>query len=648
MTAWINTTFLAPTLLWFLGIVPVIILLYFLKLRRTEIAVSSTMLWFKSLQDLTANAPFQRLRKNLLLLLQILVVILLAIALARPFIRAKGARGANLCLLIDCSASMQTLENGDTTRLDEAIEKALDIVNDLRGGDKAMVVAFAETAEVLCELTDNRPQLRGAINSITARDTATQAKDAFMLAYSLSRGGAENVIAMEGAQGSIGAGIDLRVIVLTDGRIADLDRIGNRALNVTYLQIGETRDNAGIVAFSNRALEEGKNERQAFVLVHNEDAEALDTTLSLYFNDALLAVEEIHVPPEEDGEFVFAHDALGEGVLRAELDHEDALEVDNTAWLSLRPASDVSILLVTAGNSMSGYFLKRALTLEPRVDLSAVTPENYVDTDDFDLIIFDNFAPETLPGGSLLFFNALPPLEGIAGTGVIENPPVLAHDSGHALMRFLNPASVGVSKALQVALPPGARTLLSTEGAPLIADVSRGGQSIALVAFDLVESDWPWHLSFPLFLQNLVAWAPRSGLAGDTSFPAGSPLPLMARNNHGEETEVAIVRNPSGETERVILNPSRPVYFGATERVGPYDVTYGTGDGARTEQYAVNLLSMTESSISPAAKLELGRTEAEAVQGDVSQNKELWRWFLFACLGVLMVEWWIYTRRAWI
>jgi len=55
-----------------LAVPPAIILLYFLKLKRRPLQVPSTYLWHRSIEDLHVNTVWQRLRRNLLLFLQLL------------------------------------------------------------------------------------------------------------------------------------------------------------------------------------------------------------------------------------------------------------------------------------------------------------------------------------------------------------------------------------------------------------------------------------------------------------------------------------------------------------------------------------------------------------------------------------------------
>ena len=637
MTALMKSAFLSPLFLAFLGTLPIVVLFYLLKLRRTEVIVPSTMLWSKSLQDLTANAPFQRLRKNLLLLLQLLVLLLLALGLARPFVRALGAQGTRLCVFVDCSASMQTVENGGS-RLELAKTKTREMVERLRSGDKLMLVRFSDRAEVLCEFTDDKFRLRSAIDSLQTTDSPTKIRDAMLVARSLKRGGT-GTSTDRLSPGSMGEAPDFSVVVVSDGKISDLDEIGANDLDVTFLAVGETVDNAGIVACSEREPADGGGQRQSFVLVHNEDDRPLESTLSLYFNDQLLSVEEVKVPPKSDGEVVFAHGDLGEGILRAVLDHEDSLAVDNTASLSLRPPAFLNVLLVSKAESVSAFYLKRALMLETRVKLSEVTPESYSETTGFDLVIFDGFAPPTLPRGSLVFINVIPPIEGVASQGVIDNPAIISKDSEHPVMRFLNPSTVGIARAQRMSLPPGARALISTDGAPLMADISRGEQQILLIAFDLAESNWPWQLSFPLFMQNIVSWAPHAGTEEEKSVTTGSAITLLPIPG----VEVATVTRPDNSTESIDLDTMRPTSYGRTERVG----TYAIARGEVTERYAVNLLSPIETAISPAIGLSLGREEVKAVRGSIEQNRELWHWFVLVGITLLSIEWWIYCRRAW-
>src|SRR5688572_20468507 len=85
---------------------PAIIALYFLKLRRQPLAVPSTYLWSRAIEDLHVNSLWQRLRQSLLLFLQLLLIALLAFTLLRPGWKGTELVGERFVFLIDTSASM--------------------------------------------------------------------------------------------------------------------------------------------------------------------------------------------------------------------------------------------------------------------------------------------------------------------------------------------------------------------------------------------------------------------------------------------------------------------------------------------------------------------------------------------------------------
>src|SRR5215208_3710586 len=100
---------------------PAIIALYFLKLRRQPLEVPSTYLWKKSIEDLHVNSLWQRIRQNLLMYLQLLLIALAILALLRPGWQGTKLEGQRFIFLIDNSASMSATDTADAAdRLAEA------------------------------------------------------------------------------------------------------------------------------------------------------------------------------------------------------------------------------------------------------------------------------------------------------------------------------------------------------------------------------------------------------------------------------------------------------------------------------------------------------------------------------------------------
>src|SRR5271165_5273206 len=116
--------FLAPFAFLFALTIPVVIVFYLLKRKRVVKLVSSTLLWQKFLAETQASAPFQKLRRNWLLLLQILLLLLATLALARPYFATKAPPSELRVMIIDASASMQATDE-TPSRFEKAKAQAL-------------------------------------------------------------------------------------------------------------------------------------------------------------------------------------------------------------------------------------------------------------------------------------------------------------------------------------------------------------------------------------------------------------------------------------------------------------------------------------------------------------------------------------------
>src|SRR5213075_2950620 len=140
-------SFLAPIGFAFAAAFPVVIVFYLLKRKRVIKLVSSTLLWQKFLAETQANAPFQRLRHNWLLLLQILLLTLVVLALARPYFAGSAKNSRLRVLILDASASMQAIDE-KPSRFEKARGEALKVVDSLRDTEQAMIVLAGAQTEV--------------------------------------------------------------------------------------------------------------------------------------------------------------------------------------------------------------------------------------------------------------------------------------------------------------------------------------------------------------------------------------------------------------------------------------------------------------------------------------------------------------------
>ena len=406
------------------GIPVGIIALYFLKLRRRPVQVPSTLLWKRSLEDLHVNSLFQRLRKNLLLFLQLLAVLLVMLALAGPRIRGSSRLGERYVLAIDNSASMSATDVSPT-RLEKAKAEAKKIINAMESTDLAMVVTFSDRAKVVSNYTGNRTLLNQRVDAIGPTEATTSLREALQVAAGLANPSkqAEGVPA-----NSI---VPPKLKIYTDGGFADVEGFSLGNLEPEVIVIGtalpspdekadaqvkaEARtkppsNNVAILALQTRRNEEKPDVYQVFGRAHNFRAEDVTTEAKLYKLDparpgspgTLLDAIALKIGKQGDQSFNFDLPDTGAAELEVRIDVQDDLSLDNRAFTLIGAPRKAQILVVTAGNRYLVDTLRTPLAAD-RADVIIVSPEDYktdaykrdVAAGRFDLVIYDPGPPRS-------------------------------------------------------------------------------------------------------------------------------------------------------------------------------------------------------------------------------------------------------------
>ena len=666
--------------------VPALVSLYFLKLKRKRMVVPSTLLWQRAVQDLQVNAPFQKIKNNLLLWIQLLLLIALLIAMARPTQDAFADPGRRVVLVIDHSASMNAADPDGGSRLEAAKRRALGIVDglDAGGGEgaggagSAMVIAVSHRATVLTDFTSDLAQVRRVIRGIEPTDQRSHLDAAITTVEPHAR---------QGASGEN----QLTVHVLSDGRVQQRtdEPLALADAEVLYHRIGEPgpSDNLALVAFSARRDFEQPRLVQVFARLANYGEVAVSANVTLSLDGKDMEVERVTVPaaaaagsPERDADagggglgvpgapgsvgLSFDFPYTGDATIGIRHDHADALAADDTARLRLVAARELRVLLVSEGNA----YIRRAVEAARVRHLVTMTPAQYEKQDPerlrrggwngagvaggatedltqsgFDVLIFDRYSPRETPIVNGLYFAATPSIEGFdrreAGADAPANERMTQWDRGSELMANVELSDIPLRRPGRLVVPVDGHILAIGGEGPVMAELTRDGVRHVVVGFDVYESLWPLRISFPAFFQNTL---PALGLGGaadsaGVAYQTGENATLVT----DRLLEGVSYDGPAALSGRVVGNA---VTLDAFPRVGRYR-TSDAVDG-RDKELMVNLLDQEESDTRVAEVLRIGTSAAVQGQAEaVAIRKEIWPWFVWGALGLLAIEWLIYTRR---
>lgn len=609
-------SFLAPLAFAFAATIPVVIVFYLLKRRRVVRLVSSTLLWQKFLADTQANAPFQKLRHNWLLILQILLLLLAILALARPYLSGDKRDGALLVVVLDASASMQSTDESPN-RFEKARAEATALVAGMKDHDQMVILQAADQTSVKQSPTSEKAALRRALTEAAPADSPTRLVEALKLAETLIKNRANSEIHL-----------------FSDGAVPDLSEFENKDLPVVYHRVGVRGNNVGVVALDVRANPEDASQRAVFASLANHSTNLVSAEAQLLFNDRVLETRPLALEPRSTAPQIFLAAQTETGVFTVRLKVTDDLAADNHASIVSLLPRPVKVHLVTRGNR----FLERALRSVPNVELT--TGVNLLEPGrEHDAVVLDDVDPVTWPEPNVLAIHVAS-TNWFDVTGVAPVPAIVDWKGTHPLLRYCSFDNVQIAESTAIKRPSWAVSLVEGSQTPLIVAGELARQRIVWVGFDTLQSTWPLRVSFPIFIANAVEWLnPQAANSAQLTVRAGDPFRLSLP----EVMAQAEITLPGGEVKTMNLaTNAREVVFAETARLGVYRLKAGPVQSV----FCVNLMDTAESDTTPREELKLGKfatVEATTVR---RANAELWRWLAAGALIVLMFEWWYYHRRT--
>jgi hypothetical protein len=608
-------TWLNPAAFVFLGAIPIIIVLHSLRYRRRDVQVSTLFLWEQVMREVHGSLGLRRLIQNLPLLLQILLALLLTLALANPALTKVVLQSKDIVLVLDVSASMQT-ETSQGTRFSLAQQEALKVLQALPSGRQMALIAAAQQPRVVTFFTEEKALLRQAIANLQPTDAPGNMRDAILLALSFTQG--------HNSQ---------EVVVIGDGAYRQVQEGDFPREQIRHIRVAGGEDNVGITRFAARQVLEPTQRYEVLLAVKNFSSQPRQVPLQLTLRRRHLLERQLSLRPGQEEVIVTSLDGELKGVVQAEIQVDDSLPLDNRAYGVLAAKSQTWVLLVGESN----YFLEQLLTSLPGVVVNTapeVTAEmlpqvlasNHV-------IIFNGVQPPPLQRGNFLLINTLPQDTRLSATGSVVRPPVLDWDHQHPLLQFVDLTDLRIETALALQPQREAHSLIDGPDMSLLSVIEEPSLRVLTLAFDLMQSDLPLRVAFPVFMSNLLRWLdPSSSDDAVGQVHAGMPYPIFF------ETPVqhVTVQDPQGK-EREYTVQGNPWIFPDAERIGVYIFRYGDAKRYLT----VSLLDQDESDISPATALPSLSAAAASQHAGVIETP-LWSYLLLGGVVILLGEWYVW------
>ncbi len=384
------------------------------------------------------------------------------------------------------------------------------MIDNLQPDQSMTLIAVADVPRVLTPRTGDHFALRQALASVEPTPRTANLPAALSLAASLA-GDRPNVEA---------------VVVGDPGLSSDRSQVpAGLPFPVRYVTVGGAAENLAVAAFGTRR---DGDALAALARIANDGVQSHQVTVDLQVDGLAQPPQQVSVEAGQSADVQWNDLPASAQQLEARIEQPDALALDNAAWVVLGGQQATRVLLVTDGNT----FLERALELRPGVSVVRGSPADYAEpagSARYDLVVFDGFIPPTLPASGSLLLVDPPASSSLANVGdELPVPSIRASGAGSPLLANVALDTIHINRTRELDLPAWADAIVETPDTPLLIAGERQGQRVAVLGFDLHQSDLPLQPAFPVLVQNLLDWLVPGGGVASPTIRAGQSEGLVA------------------------------------------------------------------------------------------------------------------------
>lgn len=604
--------FLFPMGLLGLVAIPVIILIYILQSRYTEQTVNSTYLWTLSERFMKRKNPLSGITGLISLILQILLVVFISLAIARPIFTLPGA-AKNYYFVLDASSSMNA-KDGNDTRYEIAkdeIVKAIKKTSD--GSTYSLVTVSGETVSAFEDVKNKKSAIE-LVKTLQPTHKAVSTDELLRAAQSIFDENSSSYIYLVTDKG-YDVHENIEIIDVGDENV-DNYAIFNMEYNYSG---GKIEVSADIISYV--------NDREIVVDAYVNGAKSKSVAFKTKKGVVTKAEMELNADAFES--------------ISLEIAGGDGYTLDNkiTAY-NTQSDKSYDVLIV----SDTGFFFKAVIDALVDSKIDVISPSEYETvTEKYGLYIFDSYSPSTLPNGAVWLINSDRSIENsgfsVRGKVEIPNADVIEKSKSTAtgvkkLLEGISDGDIYVTDYVKYGgMYLSFYTLFSYDSNPLIFAGSNGlGNRQVVFGFDLHKSDFALTTDFIMLIKNLLEYS-FPDVIDETLYTVGDEVVINIVANSSNLKAVS----PSGKD--IFMDTDGVVASLALEEVGTYKISLTIGGAETTYSlYSGAIPSESEPCVNEMSLSLSGERTESNIDGEFDPLT-----LLFICMAIIFVaDWGVY------